>query len=697
MKAQELDWLRDASVNLLSLDLARWTDVVVVPDKRVGDLLRELPTGRSTSLTLADGIALAKRAGAGQLVMGDFFRVGSGARLVANIFDVATATRIRTITQQTSVADSLLGAFAPLARGALAVPAPSDARAGDFGTQRLDAYRAYLRGIQFKNRFRLAESEKELRAALALDSTFALAHAVLANVLAFGEVEVSKGERLQHALAAQRLGANLPKRDRALITAGVAWAHGDYLAMCDAAAPLVAADSTDVEALYAVATCEAAAPPVQGPVKLEFRTSWNRSLWASQTILRLDPGFYPAFDRTLDVLVTPDRGGCIWDLTAGQCTPSLTWLTAVLRVADSLDTSFGSTVAERTARRERQSRERPDSISLRIARRIAEQWVADDNNGSASRQGLAEVMLRQGQTEEAYTVLRRGPLDVTPGNQRGLTLAIELAVKTGRAAEARAWMDSLVRASPDNNDNAKIRGRIDLMFARTARFRRALWIDLEPMVEKNGLDRTRLERYADGVPRMYMHLPVAGLAAAESSFVVSLGPRCDRSCRGDLLMLSAPRTPNAPRTWYPDTSVFGGGQLLRLVMRGDTAALWRYARGTAVSARRPGPYGSVDGALDAIMAHLALADSAGALTLLRFYVDTLVPPRRLVSRGGQSYLPVDYIAAMRMRGELAAALGHRNEAVFWLDRVLNLWAAADAEFAPDIERLRALRARMAVR
>src|SRR5215217_7874833 len=36
-RAPDLDWLRDASVNLLSLDLSRWTDIVVIDDKRVAD------------------------------------------------------------------------------------------------------------------------------------------------------------------------------------------------------------------------------------------------------------------------------------------------------------------------------------------------------------------------------------------------------------------------------------------------------------------------------------------------------------------------------------------------------------------------------------------------------------------------------------------------------------------------------------
>src|SRR5215217_5881912 len=100
-KAQDLDWLRDASVNLLSLDLGRWTDIRVVDDKRVADLVRELPPARSAAaLTLNDGLALARRAGAGTLVMGDFYKLGKGARLVANVFDVRNGARIRSFTQQ---------------------------------------------------------------------------------------------------------------------------------------------------------------------------------------------------------------------------------------------------------------------------------------------------------------------------------------------------------------------------------------------------------------------------------------------------------------------------------------------------------------------------------------------------------------------------------------------------------------------
>ena len=148
MKAPDLEWLRDASVNLLSLDLGRWTDIRVVPDKRVGDLLRELaPTPIGAPLTLSDGLSLARRAGAGRLVMGDFFRSGKGARFVANVFDVASGAKLRSAVQQAGEQDSLLTAFTPLARSVLAVPPPSDASIGDLGTTRLDAYQEYLVGV----------------------------------------------------------------------------------------------------------------------------------------------------------------------------------------------------------------------------------------------------------------------------------------------------------------------------------------------------------------------------------------------------------------------------------------------------------------------------------------------------------------------------------------------------------------------
>src|SRR5437868_1331290 len=154
MRAADLDWLRDASINLLSIDLGRWTDITVVDDKRVADLLRARPASAAPApLTLNDGLALARSAGAGRLVMGDYYKLGGGARLSANVFDVNTGRRLRSVIQDARSPDSLLTAFGPLARGVLDLPPPPDARLGAIGTTSVRAYQEYLQGQAALNRW----------------------------------------------------------------------------------------------------------------------------------------------------------------------------------------------------------------------------------------------------------------------------------------------------------------------------------------------------------------------------------------------------------------------------------------------------------------------------------------------------------------------------------------------------------------
>ena len=157
MKAQDLDWLRDGGVNLLSLDLGRWTDINVIDDKRVGDLIRELPAANTAgALTLERLGSLAWRGALApaRLVMGDFYQKSARARGSSPTCSTCgTGTKLRSVVQEAGDPDSLLTAFGPLARGVLAVPPPPDAKLGALGTTKIDAYQAYLAGIHALNRF----------------------------------------------------------------------------------------------------------------------------------------------------------------------------------------------------------------------------------------------------------------------------------------------------------------------------------------------------------------------------------------------------------------------------------------------------------------------------------------------------------------------------------------------------------------
>ena len=177
------------------------------------------------------------------------------------------------VREQTTKADSLIPTFGRLAGRILNVAPGGAGNAGSLGTTSIDAYHAYIAGVQALNRFDVAEAKKRLEGALALDSTFALAHYKLALASFYDEAAAlervkaapmtfagmisSRNDplRLEHATAAARLSAPLPARERGLIAGLLAHIKGDFGRACTTYGALVAADSSDVEALYGLGHC----------------------------------------------------------------------------------------------------------------------------------------------------------------------------------------------------------------------------------------------------------------------------------------------------------------------------------------------------------------------------------------------------------------------------------------------------------
>lgn len=153
-RTEDVDWMRTAAVNLLYLDMSRWRDIRVIDDERVADLLRETPEASGASnLSLNAGLAVARRAGAGRLVMGDLLKIGSRTRVTAKVFNVRSGQRLRSVSEETSVADSVMPLFGKLAQRILNVAPPQGAQIGALGTSSVEAYQEYLAGIQALNRF----------------------------------------------------------------------------------------------------------------------------------------------------------------------------------------------------------------------------------------------------------------------------------------------------------------------------------------------------------------------------------------------------------------------------------------------------------------------------------------------------------------------------------------------------------------
>ena len=700
-KSQDLDWLRDASVNLLTLDMSRWNDVSVVPDKRVGDLVRELSSPKgSESLTLNDGIAVARKAGAGMLVMGDFLKQGRGARIIANVFDVRTGAKVRTVTHQAPEADSLLGAFGPLARGVLALPPPADAKVGDFGTHNLDAYQEYLLGVKLMHRFDLAEAKKHLTRALALDSTFALAHMDLASLLGWGDPSGGVGgEAKAHALAAQRLGGNLPKRERMLIDERVATASNDFTRSCELARKLVAMDSTDVQSLYILGECsyhDNTLDPLPIDTTLgTFHNSWNVALRSFTRVLELDPGFLGAFEHVLDILQSNQRGGRRCPTVTSAPQDCSQWYAIILRRGDSLVT-IPALITERNklfdAQMDSAKNEKTRLFNLARARAIAQQWFDADTSSEAARTALGRVLLVSGDVAAADGFLRRVSTRATQDNYIALRAKLETAAKVGRGAEARAIFDSLVKAIPDIPSIAAQRGGVEIMFGRLGRFDRgyaaaATRLGPEAVAYQKHIGIALLGQPRETMPRDEAAFYTAMLRDAS----------CNVACRFNRIEPTMFYSLHKPAPgWATDSSgkpVAGMYGLSAAFTAGDSAKLAYYGNYYEKESRKSASIGILDFGYSVVSAdaYLAARDTASALRMARFFVDTSM---RYLSFGTMmnGVIPVNGAAffprMMLMRADLAARTGHRDEARLWYGRVLDLWADADPDLAPVVTRIR---------
>jgi Tfp pilus assembly protein PilF/TolB-like protein len=705
-KSAEVDWLRDASVNLLSMDMGRWTDVNVVPDKRVADLLRELPASRRAgSLTLNDGLDIARRAGAGMLVMGDFLKAGNGVRIAASVFDVRNGTRVRSLTHQ-SVADSLLTAFGPVARGVLAVPPPPDAKTSEVGTTSLDAYQAYLLGSKALFRYDLKEARAQLERALSLDSTFALAHLQYSLMLTWGEPVGAASLSRRHALAAQRLGASLPKRDRMLMDAQVASSANDNARMCEIARVLVAQDSTDVQALNMLGECSyhdntVDVSPSDSMVG-QYRNSWNTALRAFARILVLDPSYLGAFEHVFDILQAPNRGGL-------SCPPGVVataaplrdgcrqWTAVVLRRGDSLVvTPVRNGLNDNTqifAQRDTARIQMARFANLAAAQRLAEQWLAADRSSAGARNAMARVYQAQGNIVAADSMARMLSPFASAENFATIRLRMELAAKRGRGFESRAMFDSLVKAIPDAPGIDAGRGAMELMFGRSVRFERA------GLAAAARLGPAAVAYQREVVMAMY-GVPRPGLVAAESAFFASMGDSaCNRSCRFQRVIPTlafSPHVPQIPAAVLDSASSADGRLVIAYALaKGDTAELRKGAVNQEVQARAniSQGLGEFGWSLIAAGAYLQLHDTTAAMRVTRFFVDTAMAYMPVTSGAASGIVAtgaaVLWPRAMLLRADLARATGNKSEALYWYRRVLDLWADADAELRPTLDRIRA--------
>ncbi|HEX6630070.1 MAG TPA: serine/threonine-protein kinase, partial [Gemmatimonadaceae bacterium] len=304
-----LAWLREGSVSMLAMDLAQWTDLSVVDYERTLDLLRDAELDTASQVRLSEALRMARAGGAWSAVMGRISRAGDSLVAEASVYDVATGRRRRTAHAGVAADGDPRVLFDALARQLLEIagaPAITPALARTTTTS-ITAFRAYLEGLRALNSWQLGRADSLFAAAVAADSTFALAH--YKRALAHGWSHVPDSTDVAMIEQARRHAGRLPPRERDLVEGYLALTHGlaaagtgdyalanGYLATAEERyGALVRRDSLDAESWYGFGDVHFHRAQLDSALSRH----WTQALRAFDRTLALDSTFHLAYAHKL--------------------------------------------------------------------------------------------------------------------------------------------------------------------------------------------------------------------------------------------------------------------------------------------------------------------------------------------------------------------------------------------------------------
>ena len=362
-----LAWLRDGSVGMLALNLAQWRDISVVEYERSLDLLRDAELDGDRDISLQEALDLAKRAGAWTVVMGDVTRIGDSVGVTARLFAVESGARIRDGDAQARAPASadprpLFDAIANQLLDLVGAP-PVEMALMKTTTGSLEAYRHYLAGVRALNEWRLSAADSALAQAVIADSTFALAW--YKRSLANGWRRANDSNTVNYARKALTFASRLPTRERGLVEGNFEQQQQNWGAAQQRYRQLLASDSTDAEAWYALADAY-----YHDPAAERRAANLTASLAAFKRTLELDSTFHLAYSHKIDLYSEGSRPG-----------------SAMLIENDTVRLLSAAEAQQLGRPRVEAARLRSQELAIRNA----EQWVYTDQDAPTAYFALAEA------------------------------------------------------------------------------------------------------------------------------------------------------------------------------------------------------------------------------------------------------------------------------------------------------------------
>jgi len=696
---------------LLTEGFARWIEVRLADKTRVYDALARHGARAPFRIPFDTALAIARRLGAGRLVMGQLWSFGDTLRLTAGVYDAARGgAALREVTTRVPANGAIGAAFNALADSLLGAELGAARGAGAEQTHSLRALRAYSAGERAIREWDLGRAAREFRAAIAADPAFARAYLALGQALLWTADSTPDGTRDRTMIArrAADLVGRLGNADGALMLALQAMFERRWPDACRQYREIVEADSTSFAGWYGLAECNAGDPVViRDPVdstRYVFRGSWHTATLAYRKALMIAPAFNFTFkgraaERLSSLLVAESfiwregrYGGASFfafpelrdDTVAYYATPGSTFPRGHIRPP-----------THRAAL----------ALNRGILTDITAAWVEAFPREATAHRTLATGLELNGrlvpatEVRSALTEFRAAQrLERVPEDRRGDVVdAIRVLVKAGDYDAARHLGDSLLAAVP--RPAARVAGVAVLLGRPT------LATHLIAAADSVGMPLP-----ADNQP-VQLPLAVGQTGLALLAYASVAAPRESISALERRLEELATRLPAltrpAARSALLDIpaelvfDVLGSRPAHRVTPPGPPWTMemqWRLAHGDTASPRA---------GLDTLLSESGAALSAGDLSSDAAYLraqlflavgDTGAAVRHI--DGTLDNLPdlysalLDYmplagclVRMMALRADLAAARGDRSAARHWASAVVALWSGAESPLQSTVVRM----------
>jgi serine/threonine protein kinase/tetratricopeptide (TPR) repeat protein len=175
-------------VDMLTTNLSRIEGIEVVSSQRLFDILRQLGKQDIESIDKSVATQVATQAGVKTMLTGSIIKVGEKVRITSHLANVQTGAIISSeqvegdkIDEDVFVMVDDLTEKISTHLGLVSEGEALELKIADVTTDSLEAYKHYQKGIDNLMRLRVEAAAKELREAIDIDPTFAVAYVWLAN------------------------------------------------------------------------------------------------------------------------------------------------------------------------------------------------------------------------------------------------------------------------------------------------------------------------------------------------------------------------------------------------------------------------------------------------------------------------------------------------------------------------------------